>query len=389
MKDELYEKICCCTLNRIFGYKPAIARCLVDNLGSCSAVFHLTKDELSGLLGPFSPFPSMISQHELDKSESELRRLNSEGAEFLCLADPLFPTALKECADAPMGLYIRSGSRFEDIFTGKDMIAVVGTRDISLYGKEWCTKLVSAISDSGSRPVIVSGLAIGTDINAHLTALENGLPTIAVMATGIDQVYPQRHHGYASRIAATSGCALITDYPPGTVPTAVNFLRRNRIIAGLCRATILIESKVKGGGMMTSRLAFSYGREVYALPGRIDDVRSMGCNQLIQEKIAEPIFDAEDFIESLGLQSPNTKRKTIEERVRSRYGKIFPEDRVLALTNLCRTIELHRGITMEELWQHSDRTFAEITADCNFLENEGFICIDLLQRCTVNFLKKE
>ena len=125
--------------------------------------------------------------------------------------------------------------------------------------------------------MIVSGLALGVDITAHAAALEGGLPTVGVSPVGIDDVYPRRHVPFVERMCATPGCALVTDYPPGTFPAAFSFIRRNRIIAGLAGSTVLIESRIKGGGMITARLAAGYGRDVFAVPGRIDDIRSQGC----------------------------------------------------------------------------------------------------------------
>ena len=122
------------------------------------------------------------------------------------------------------------------------------------------------------------------------------------MATGPDEIYPNRHRGYAEQICNSTGSGLITDYTPGTAPLAIHFLRRNRIIAGLSEATILVESKIKGGGMMTARLADSYNRSVFALPGRLDDTRSQGCNHLIHSRIATPVISVQDFLKELGIK---------------------------------------------------------------------------------------
>ena len=243
------------------------------------------------------------------KKEEELTDLEKIGISFSAWNSASYPPLLKECADAPVGLYIRSVTPARELWNPSGNIAVVGTRDLSPYGKEWCEKAVTAIASGNEKPSIISGLALGTDICAHRTALDNGLPTIGVMATGPETVYPYRHKEFAERLWQTPGCALVTDYPPGTAPLAIHFLRRNRIIAGLADATILIESKSRGGGMTTSRLAFSYSRDVYALPGRADDVRSQGCNRLIREKIAEPLISIEDLIGSLGLEKRSGNRK--------------------------------------------------------------------------------
>ncbi|MBQ2069136.1 MAG: DNA-processing protein DprA, partial [Bacteroidales bacterium] len=142
------------------------------------------------------------------------------------------PALLKDCSDPPLGLYVRSSSPPEEVFRPRPSVAVVGTRDVSRYGLQWCRKLTGAIAQSPARPVIVSGLAIGVDIAAHLEAIDRGGSTIAVLPTGLDKIYPYRHEAYADRICNSPGSALVSDYPPGTMALKTNFLRRNRIIAG-------------------------------------------------------------------------------------------------------------------------------------------------------------
>lgn len=389
MRNLSHEKICICALNRIFGFEPATAHSLVDHLGSASAVFALSKNDLHEILGPHSKYYHLISEAELERSRDELAGLNPDEYDFITMDSPDYPTLLKECPDAPLGLYIRSRTASDDIFSGRDLISVVGTRDISLYGREWCAKLVSAIADAGAKPLIVSGLALGVDITAHLCALDCGVPTVGVMATGIDDVYPYRHSGYARRIAETPGCALITDYPRGTAPVAVNFLRRNRIIAGMSKATILVESKTKGGGMMTANLAFSYNREVFALPGRIDDVRSGGCNHLIRAKVAEPIEDCISLIRSLGMDTdaPRARRIPLKERVREFYSGKMPAGRISLIVEVAKQIDTHRGITPDELSVRTGFQYTDIAALACLLESDGFISMDLLQRCAANVPK--
>jgi len=232
-------------------------------------------------------------------------------------------------------------------------------------------------------PLIVSGLAIGVDIVAHRTALSCGLPTIAVLPTGINEIYPQRHSDTARCIEKSPASALITDYPPGTVPHAVNFLRRNRIIAGLSQATVLVESKSKGGGTMTARLAYGYGREVYALPGRVDDVRSMGCNILIQEKIAEPISSLSTFLDSLGLGRWERRRSPDLELELRRHFEGMPSDELEKLVKVALAVKSRRGIAIEEICEFTGIPYADTISSASLLEQEGYIETDLLQRCVL------
>lgn len=379
------EKICACTLGRIFGYEPRKAHELINAAGSARAIFNLTHDELFSLTGPCFPFSSRICSRELDFTARELERLEGLGCRYLEISDPRFPEMLKECEDPPLGLYIRSGSPVEEIFDSSPYVAIVGTRDVSLYGKEWCRKIVAALAKAKHRPVIVSGLAIGTDIAAHQAAMEAGLRTIGVLPTGIDEVYPRRHEYAADKICKSAGSALITDYPPGAQAIAINFLRRNRIIAGLCGATILIESKTQGGGLITARLAASYNREVFALPGRVDDIRSAGCNRLIQKKLAEPITDLGTLVRSLGLGESSYRRKdSLAEEVGSMYDDSMPAEDVGFMLEIVKHIRSNRGACCEDLATALNLPFSKVSAYLTMLESDGFICSDLLGRYSIN-----
>ena len=382
--DNLEEKACTCALNRIFGFTPKTGTALISHLGSASDVFSLSRAELEELLGRDSRHAGMIKGEAVKAARQELKDLEKLGISFSEWNSPNYPPLLMECPDAPVGLYIRSLTPAHELWNTSGNIAVVGTRDLSPYGKEWCEKAVIAIASGNEKPAIISGLALGTDICAHRTALDNGLPTIGVMATGPETVYPYRHKEFADRLWQTPGCALVTDYPPGTAPLAIHFLRRNRIIAGLADATILIESKSRGGGMTTSRLAFSYCRDVYALPGRADDVRSQGCNRLIREKIAEPLISIEDLIGSLGLERKTGNGKNSPaEILKQHFGKQCSSEQIEDMGKILYTIRNVRGITTEEIALKTGMDYMKVSRITGFLEMEGLICIDLLQRCTL------
>ena len=378
------EKACLCALNRIFGFKPKIALALISNFGSASEVFSMRDKDIDLVLGPYSGYTKELKMASVEKEACELERLADGGISFMGWTESAYPEALKQCEDAPVGLYIRSRTPVEELFRPRREISIVGTRDISLYGKEWCEKAVKALSQTAEHPRIISGLALGSDICAHKAAVENGLETIAVMATGPEDIYPYRHREFAMKLCETPGCALITDYPPGTAPLAIHFLRRNRIIAGLSEALLLIESKIKGGGMMTSRLAFSYNRDVYALPGRIDDIRSQGCNWLIRSKIAEPIISTDGLIESLGLTPLEAcTSDNPEYNIRHAYAGRLSEDRIARMASLLLAIRQERGITLESLCLRCGMDYGQVATLTGILEADGFISIDLLQRCCI------
>ena len=379
------ETHCLCALNRIFGFEPKVAHALVSHIGSASEIFRLPEKDLDALTGPWSRYKGKICRKALDEAHEELERLSEKGISFIGFTEAGYPELLAECEDAPVGLYIRSRTPADRLFTRRRSIAVVGTRDISPYGQEWCGRIVHGLGSSSEKPAIISGLALGTDICAHREAVASGLPTIAVMATGPEAVYPHRHREFAEIMADTEGCALITDYPPGTAPLAIHFLRRNRIIAGLSDATILIESRIKGGGMMTSRLAFSYNRDVYALPGRVDDPRSQGCNLLIKGKVAEAVDSVEGLIDSLGLQVGKPRRALSDsEIISSIFGSDTAPDIIAALTDLLQRIRRHRNISMDDLSAMTGSPYSMIARLTGMLEMEGLITIDLLQRCAIS-----
>ena len=378
------EKACLCALNRIFGFKPKIALALLESIGSASEIFRISSKDLELMTGPHFRYKELLTRDAVDRAAEELSDLEGMGIRFCGYTEACYPAILKECEDAPVGLYVRSSTPPEDLW--KCGIGVVGTRDISPYGREWCSRIVKGFSGSSEKPVVISGLALGTDIIAHQTALEAGLPTIGVMATGPESIYPYRNRETAERMVHTPGCALVTDYPPGTAPLAIHFLRRNRIIAGLSRAVVLIESKIKGGGMTTCRLAYSYNRDVLALPGRIDDLRSQGCNLLISQKIAEPFTSSESLLESMGLKGSGRETgPSWRERLTGVFGSTLREESIQSMLGILSVIERNRGITIEELGLKTGEGYAKVAETAGMLEIEGFISIDLLQRCSINY----
>ena len=381
--ENFEEKACLCALNRIFGFEPKIGLALISHLGSASQVFRLDTEVINSLIGPYSKYRDRITMAAVEQAAKELKLLEERGIHFCGITEASYPPMLKECEDPSIGLYIRSSTPPESLWN-ENSIGVVGTRDISPYGKEWCQKIVKSLSMTGQKPSIISGLALGVDITAHRTALDNGLPTIAVMATGPDDIYPYRHRTDAERIASSPGSALITDYPPGTAPLALHFLRRNRIIAGLSRSVLLIESKAKGGGLMTCRLAFSYNRDIYALPGRADDLRSAGCNELIRKKIAEPITSLSTLIDSLGMKLKKASAPNLSERLGSIYEGRIPNEDIALMLSIIKEIRRVRGIAVDELSENLGINFVKTMELTGMLEIEGIISIDLLRRCSIN-----
>ncbi len=367
-----------CALNRIFGFEPKIGLALLSHLGSAKAVFKLTEQEKNEILGAFSKYRHMLSEEAVEKSAKELNKIKKDGINFCGYAQEGYPKKLMECEDAPLGLYVRGNLPKEM----KNAIAIVGSRNLTIYGQECCKDIVRAISECKESPIIISGLALGTDIVAHKTARECGLGTIGVMATGPDKIYPSRHNHFAKNLIKQDNCALVTDYPPGTEALPIHFIRRNRIIAGMSDSTILIESKIKGGGMITARLAFSYNRDVFALPGRINDPMSQGCNYLIRNEIAAPITDYNELIKSLNLKKDNT-RKLSELNINQLYNGILTQDKIKKISQILSIIKVNPGTTFRELEENMHLNSSEVRELTCILEADNIIDIDILQRCTI------
>ena len=358
---EHERKICICALNRALGYQPNLEKELLEGPDALERV------------------RKKLQAEDFDWAGKELAAIEESGDRFLALGiDEDYPPLLAECPDPPVGLYFRSCSTPTEVFGFRRAVAVVGTRDISPYGREWCERLVRAMAQSRNPPLIVSGLAYGADAVAHRTALDCGIPTVGVMATGIDAVYPWRNMDLAREMRSTPLCALVTDYPRGTQPVALNFMRRNRIIAGLSDATIVIESKTKGGSLITAKYANDYNRDVYALPGRADDPRSQGCNSLIYTHMAEIITEPEELVERLGLGlARKAGREGWKEFLERKYGP--GDDRTL----MAMLIKEERGIDCSEICGRLGWSWEKTAAVAGALEMDGIITRDIFSRCRI------
>ena len=380
------ERAAVLALNTLFGFTPRKGQALMQHFEKPSQIFHLTRDEFMQIGLKETNLISQLNPSRLERACQELADLEKHNTRFITMRDECYPKLLLECKDAPIGLYLKSEDLPEHIFnTSRIPLAIVGTRDISPYGSEVCTKLVRTLAGLRPKPLIVSGLALGVDITAHRTALENGMPTLAVMATGTDRVYPFSHGWAAEEICKTPGSGLISDYPLGTQPQALNFIRRNRIMAGMSIATILIESKIRGGGLVTARLASSYDREVYAVPGRIKDSRSQGCNLLIRKNTAIALTDYDQIIEDLGmnLQTP-AYQANLQEKVRKRYSSSVSKEEMDRLIQIVKTIEEETEINLETLASVCGLEYKETLYLTSLLESDGFITTDLLHNCSID-----
>ncbi|MCH5235904.1 MAG: DNA-processing protein DprA [Muribaculaceae bacterium] len=258
-------------------------------------------------------FDKMAREEAVVKAGIEWQQIKNHNIKPLFLLDENYPERLSEIFEPPIILYKLGDADLES----DHIVSVVGTRKPTAYGLDFCNKIVEEIGDYFDDAVIVSGLAYGIDAAAHKKALDKGIATIAVVAHGLNMIYPAANRGIAKEIIKSGG-AILSEYPFGTKPFKPNFLARNRIVAGLSDVTIVVESNVKGGAMSTANYAFLNNRDVMALPGRSSDDLSSGCNLLIRKNKAHLIECAADLIETTGWQPLNIP-------ISAKQRNLFPE----------------------------------------------------------------
>ena len=290
-------------LANIKGMNRLLAETLLQQTGDVSAFFTLSPKELTDLTGWDSSF---FSQEErgraLRMATEEVAFVRKKGITPLFFTDDDYPQRLLECDDAPIMLYYKGNSA---ALQASHVVSIVGTRHATPYGKNFVETLVRDLSEACPDTLIVSGLAYGIDVAAHRAALHYGLPTVAVLAHGLNTIYPALHRNTAVEMIEQGG--LLTEYASSQITHKGFFLARNRIVAGLADAVVVVESGVKGGSLFTATIAGDYHRDVFALPGRVGDISSMGCNQLIRNNKAALITCADDLIEAMGWTARSTK----------------------------------------------------------------------------------
>ncbi|HNQ13033.1 MAG TPA: DNA-processing protein DprA [Bacteroidia bacterium] len=287
-------------LTMIPGIGPITAKSLVGYCGSAEAVL---KENYQKLLR----IPNIGAKTAQDISKFEITDIIHQECEFIeqnniipyYFLDNNYPSRLKHCNDAPILLF----SRGNVDFNVQKSLAIVGTRKATAYGKDITEKIVSELTDQST--LIVSGMAYGIDIASHKAALSAKLKTVGVMAHGLDQVYPASHQSIAEKIFHSG--ALVSEYRSNTLPDKQNFPSRNRIIAGLCDAVLVVEASESGGALITAHIAHSYNRDVFSVPGRTSDPYSVGCNNLIKRNVAMLVQSAKDIEEAMGWEVMDAK----------------------------------------------------------------------------------
>ncbi|KOP35838.1 DNA-protecting protein DprA [Flavobacterium sp. WLB] len=276
-------------LMKVDGVGDIMAKKLLNHCGNAEAIFKSKTNQIAAIDGVGSVMLKNIKDKAIfEKANQELEFIRKNDIKISFFQDETYPDRLKHCIDSPVLIF--TGGNID--LKNKKIISIVGTRQITSYGTEFCRKLIEDLAPLD--PVIVSGFAYGVDIVAHQFAMDYKLQTIGVLAHGLNQVYPKAHKKYMAKMEENGG--FITEFWSTSNPDKENFVRRNRIVAGISEATIVIESADKGGSLITANLANDYNRDVFAVPGRVTDRYSQGCNDLIKTQKASLLSSAADLI---------------------------------------------------------------------------------------------
>lgn len=336
MQDEIIYAM---ALTRISNFNFQTALALYRELGSAQAVFE-HRDDIGDVVADCSPrlIAALKDWDEpLQRAAAEAEFMLRHDITALTLTDSRYPQRMRECADAPIVLYYKGSADLNS----KRVVDIVGTRHCTAYGQDLVRRFMAELRELCPEVLVVSGLAYGVDICAHRNALECGYDTVAVLAHGLDYLYPSRHRETAVKMLAQGG--LLTEFMSGTNADKVNFVRRNRIVAGMADATVLVESAVKGGGLITASIARSYSRDVFAFPGAVGAPYSEGCNLLIRDNGAALITGAADLVSAMGWDDDATLAKAETAGIER---QLFPElsdeeQRVVGLLNSINDLQIN------------------------------------------------
>jgi DNA processing protein len=354
MHENLKYKI---ALTLIPNIGDILAKRLVAYCGSPQAVFEEKKSSLEKIPGIGETYAaSVVNSTVFNRAEEEIKFIEKNAITPLFYLDSNYPKRLTHCDDSPVMLYYKGNA---DLNATK-VISIVGTREATEYGKKTCEKLIADLANYNV--LIVSGLAYGIDIHAHKAALEHSLPTVCTLAHGLDRIYPAVHQSTAQRMLNKGGW--LTDFTSNTAPDRENFPRRNRIVAGISDATIVIESKKSGGSLITADIANSYSRDVFAFPGKIDDVCSEGCNNLIKQNKAALIQSAADIVYILGWEQ-NKAKKVIQKQL---FMGLSAEEELLV-----NALKGKASVTIDDLCFASKLPMSKVSALLLTLEFSGVV----------------
>lgn len=318
------EVLHCLALQQMPGVGLISARVLYDVFGNATDLF-VHKAELVHRIHPAQRrlVNQLDNPEAFRRAERELEFAAKNGIDAICIGDRRYPSRLRECPDAPLVLFFKGAANLNAL----RVVSMVGTRKSTDYGRQLCNNFIRDLKALCPEVLVVSGLAYGIDIAAHRAALDNQLPTVGVLAHGLDRIYPPTHRSTAVEMLAQGG--LLTEYMSETNPDRQNFVQRNRIVAGMADAVVVVESAAKGGALITAGLATDYHRDCFAFPGRVGDPCSVGCNALVRDNKAALILSAEDFVKAMCWDIASTNRQAPEAIQRQLFLDLTPEEEAL------------------------------------------------------------
>ena len=340
------------------GVGDVLGKKLVAYCGGVEAIFKQKKEALEKIPGIGEKLVSSILNHNvLQRAEEEIVFIEKHNITPLFYLDKNYPELLKNCEDNPLLLYYKGTASLNV----PRIVSIVGTRKATDYGKSVCEKLIKGLAEYNV--LVLSGLAYGIDTCAHRAALDNHLNTVAVLGHGLDRIYPYLNRSLAAKMIGNGG--LITEFMSGTTPDRENFPQRNRIIAGMADATVVIEAAKSGGALITADIANSYSRDVFAVPGRIDDTWSEGCNLLIRDNKAALIQDASDLAKFMGWENKNEKTKSIQPEL---FGNLSPDEEKIA-----GIMRVNGEMGIDEITIRSEMSMTMVAAALLNLEFKGMV----------------
>ena len=309
------EQVAMLALSRVQVPQLALIRELIDSVGSAKELLENATNIGDIVPGATPRLRQLLCDRSLvELAEKEMEFIASKGIKLVCFGDEAYPCRLAECADAPLVLHSLGNADLN----ARHIVSIVGTRHATEYGKALCENFVADLARFAPGTLIVSGLAYSIDVCAHRAALKAGLPTIGVLAHGLDRIYPGAHRATAKQMLENGG--LLTEFMSGTNSFPSNFVQRNRIVAGMADATVVVESASKGGSLITASLALGYDRDCFAFPGRVNDQYSQGCNELVSRNRAALITSAYDFVEAMNWDVATAKKSAGDLQ-----AELFPE----------------------------------------------------------------
>lgn len=334
------------------------AKALIDIYGDAQSIFKAKRKELDAIDGIGTVRAKSIKDFtDFSSSEEEIKFIEKYKISPLFLTDENYPKRLLNCYDSPALLYYRGNA---DLNYSK-IISIVGTRNHSDYGRTVCDNFIEELK--AENILVISGLAFGIDTIAHKAALKNGLQTVAVLAHGLDRIYPTQNKNLAKLMTEQGG--LLTEFLSKSNPDKQNFPKRNRIVAGICDAVIVIESSKKGGSLITAELGNSYNKDVFAIPGRINDSKSEGCNYLIQNNKAALINSADDFLEAMNWK-PTQKHSAKKQRVL--FIELSPDEKIVV-----DILQQQDSIQIDELYFKSGLSSSAVATALLMLEMQNVV----------------